>query len=88
MQLPFFGGWSARVRRVRRKWDRTREKVLRKKPEKKQELLEKLDQIEAGLRMLEEKELTRTDRYRVLKEVEVGLEEVISVLNPRDDDDK
>ena len=80
MQLPFFSSWDRRVRKLRKKWDRTREKVLRK--EEKQNLLEKLDQIENSLRVLEEKELTRTDRYRVLKEVEIGLEEVNDILKP------
>ena len=71
----FFTNWEGRIRKLRKKWDRTREKVLKRKGTEKQQLLEKLDQIENNLRLLEEKELSRIDRIKVRKEVEIDLEE-------------
>ncbi len=80
MDFSFFGGYEARVRKLRKKWDRTREKVLKRKGEEKKQLLEKLDQIENNLRLLEEKDLSRIDRIKVRKEVEIDLEEIVDSL--------
>ena len=87
MNLPFFTGWEGRIRKLRKKWDRTREKVLKRKSAEKQQLLEKLDQIENNLRLLEEKDLSRTDRIKVRKEVEIDLEELIDTLNEKQEKD-
>ena len=79
----FFTGWDRRIRKLRKRWDRTREKVLKRKGEEKRSLLEKLDQIESNLRLLEEKDLSRMDRIKVRKEVEIDLEEMIDTLNQK-----
>ena len=42
-----------------------------------------LDDVEQELRTLEEEELTRADRARILERVETGLKEIEETLKPR-----
>ena len=49
---------------------------MRQEKEKRIRLLEMLDDVENDLRVLEEQELTRIDRYRIMRNVENGLREV------------
>lgn len=79
-------GWNWKVRRLRKKWDRAREKTLKKKGSIRQMALQKLDTIENNLRMLEEQRLSRMDRARLSKEVEIGVAEVRGLLNTKPDE--
>ncbi len=73
-------GWGRRVRKLRKRWDRIREKTLKKKDPLKANLLARLDQTENGLRMLEERRLSRIERARLAKEVEIELSELREML--------
>lgn len=69
---------------MRKKWDRARERALRKKEPLRGQLLSQLDSIENSLRALEEQHLTRLDRARLAKSVEVDLEGVMEIIKERD----
>jgi len=84
MWLPFFGGWDRKIRKLRKKWDREREKALRKKSDQRLEILSKLDIVEDKLKMLEERELTRVDKARIAKEVEIELAGVEAMMSGKD----
>jgi len=71
-----FFGFDWKIRRLRNRWNRLRNKALRQEKEKRIRLLEMLDDVENDLRVLEEQELTRVDRYRIMRNVENGLREV------------
>ncbi len=73
-------GWGRRVRRLRKKWDRIREKTLKKKDPLKANMLARLDQVENSLRMLEERRLTRVERARLAREVDLDLSELKEML--------
>ena len=74
-------GWNWKVRRLRKEWDRTREKSLTKKGDIRRLSLEKLDDIEHHLRILEEDlRLTRRDKERFAKEIEIDIAEVRGLL--------
>jgi len=73
-------GWNWRVRRLRKRWDRLREKSLRKKNPVRMQALERLDMIASNLSMLEEQRLSRIDRARISKELEINLEEAKAIL--------
>ena len=79
-------GWSRKVRRLRRDWDRRREKALTKKGRVKKFLLEKLDKIENRLRIIEEQPLQRRSRGRIAKEIEIDLAEVKIILKMKDEE--
>jgi hypothetical protein len=66
-------GWNWRVRRLRKNWDRTREKTLKKKAQIRKPALEKLDAIENNLRMLEEQSLNRFAKAKLSKDIEINL---------------
>jgi len=74
--LRILFGWNWRVRRLRKHWDRERERCLKLKNPLRTELLEKLDNIENSLRMLEEKKMVRYEKLRMIKEVEIDLVEL------------
>ncbi len=76
-------GWGWKVRRLRKRWDRLREKALGKAEPMRRTALEKLDSIHSSLIMLEEKPLGKIDRIRIAKEVEIGLAEVKEILKAR-----
>jgi hypothetical protein len=71
--LEFLFGWGRKIRKLRKRWDRLREKSLKKDEPLKSTLLTRLDQIEQNLRMLEERRLTRIERARLAKEIEIDL---------------
>ncbi|MBI4176717.1 MAG: hypothetical protein HY518_05915 [Candidatus Aenigmarchaeota archaeon] len=83
--LGFLLGWGWRIRSLRKKWDRTREKTLKKKGQARKAALERLDTIENNLRLLEETKLTRLDRIRLSGEVETGINEVREFLKAKQD---
>ncbi len=77
-------GWKWRVRKIRKHWDRLREKSLKKQEPLRSTLLAKLDQIENNLRVLEErKSITRIERARISKEIEIDLEEVKALVKSK-----
>jgi ethanolamine utilization protein EutQ (cupin superfamily) len=78
--LTLFFGWKWRIRRLRKRWDRLREKALKKKGRMRAAVLERLDSTENDLRTLEEQRLNRVIRARMAKEVEIELEEVKAML--------
>ena len=65
IMLGFIFGWPRRIRKLRKRWDRLREKTLKKKGLVKKTALEKLDMIEQKLRTLVEQKITRLDRSRL-----------------------
>lgn len=79
-------GWRHRTRRLRKKWDRLREKSLGKSGPLKKLLLEKLDLAENNLKVLEERQINRIERARLAKEVEIALAEVKELLNAKPDE--
>ena len=79
-------GWNYRVRRLRKRWDRLREKTLKKHGAVRGEALKRLDFIENNIRTLEEQRLSRIARARMAKEAEIGLAEVKALLKSSDDE--
>jgi hypothetical protein len=76
-------GWNWRVRRLRKRWDRLREKALKKKNPIRMDALKKLDAISPNLTTLEEQHLGRVDRARISKDVEINLEGIKALLNTK-----
>ena len=76
-------GWNWKVRKLRKKWDRLREKSLKKKNPQRNELLKRLDMISPNLITLEEQRLGRIDKARISKDVEICLAEVKAVLKAK-----
>jgi len=81
MRLIF--GWNWRIRKLRKKWDRKREKALKKDESVRLMILEKLDSAENNLRILEEQRLSRVDRARLSKTLEIDLEEIGAMLKSK-----
>jgi len=81
MRLVF--GWNWRIRRLRKKWDRIREKSLKKHEPLRHVILEKLDNAENNLRILEEQRLGRVDRARLSKTLEIDLEGIKAMLKSK-----
>lgn len=81
--LGFLFGWSWKVRKLRKRWDRAREKALKKKGPLRRQILQRLDTIENSLRLIEEQPLNRVDRARLSKEVEIGIEEIKALLKAK-----
>ena len=85
MFLDRFFGHKRRIRKLRKKWDREREKALKLNGPMRSNVLKKLDQIELNLRTLEEQRLHRVELARISKEVEIDLEEVKAILDAKGD---
>jgi hypothetical protein len=77
-------GWDHRVRKLRKRYDRTREHALKKHGPLKSRLLQRLDAINSNLTTMEETQLGRIDRARIAKSVEIDLEEVREALKIRE----
>lgn len=73
-------GWNYRIRRLRKHWDRLREKALRKQQPVRGAALGKLDAISTSLTTLEEQQLSRIDKIRLSRDVEEGLEMVREMM--------
>ena len=73
-------GWNWKVRKLRKRWDRLREKALKKKNPIRIEALKRLDSIAPNLTTLEEQRLSRMDKARVSKDVEISLAEVRALI--------
>ena len=81
--LGFIFGHGRKIRKLRKRWDRLREKTLKKDQSLKSRLLTKEDQIEQNLRILEERQLHRGERERLIKELEIDLAEIKGLLNSK-----
>ncbi len=86
MMLGFLFGWPRKIRKLRKRWDRLREKSLKKRGLVKKTALEKLDMTEQKLRTLEEQKITRLDRSRLAREVELDLTEIKAMLQSTPDE--
>jgi hypothetical protein len=84
--LGFIFGWPRKIRKLRKRWDRLREKTLKKKGLVKKTALEKLDMTEQKLKTLEEQKITRLDRSRLAREVELDLTEIKAMLQATPDE--
>jgi DNA-binding transcriptional MerR regulator len=84
--LGFIFGWPRKIRKLRKRWDRLREKSLKKKGLVKKTALEKLDMIEQKLRTLEEQKITRLDRSRLAREIEIDLAEIKAMMDSTPDE--
>ncbi len=84
--LGFIFGWPRKIRKLRKRWDRLREKSLKKKGLVKKSALEKLDMTEQKLKTLEEQRITRLDRSRLAREVELDLTEIKAMLQATPDE--
>jgi hypothetical protein len=73
-------GWERRVRKLRKRWDRLREKADRKHGPVRAKALNLLDAINSNVTTMEERQLSRIDRARMAKDVEISLEEVRELL--------
>jgi len=73
-------GWNRKVRKLRKMWDRSREHALTKKGTLRQLVMQKLDSVSAQLRMIEEQPLTRVQRKKFAREIEIVLAEVKVML--------
>lgn len=76
-------GWDRKIRKLRKRWDRLRERSLKKDAAARANLLPKEDQIEQNIRILEERHLHRGERARLAKEVEIDLAEVKAILEEK-----
>ena len=83
--LPFFG-YKRRIRKLRKKWDRLREKALKKKSPMKEDILARMDLIEQNLRVLEERKVNRIERSRIAKEIEIDLEEIKTLVGMKEEE--
>ena len=81
--LGFIFGHGRKIRKLRKRWDRLREKTLKKNPELRAQLLPKEDQVEQNLRILEERRLHRGERARLIKELEIDLAEIKAMLDSK-----
>jgi hypothetical protein len=84
--LGFIFGWPRKIRKLRKRWDRLREKALKKKGLVKKTALEKLDMTEQKLKTLEEQKITRLDRSRLAREIEIDLAEIKTMLQVTPDE--
>ncbi|HLD78699.1 MAG TPA: hypothetical protein VJB16_06750 [archaeon] len=82
--LSFLFGWNAKVRRLRKRWDRLREKALRRHEPVRSQALTKLDTCASNLSTLEEQRLGRLDRARIAKDLEIALAEIKELLKLKD----
>ena len=84
----FFGFFSfgRKVRKLRKRWDRLREKTLKKKQPLKGDILTKMDVIEQNLRILEERKVSRVERSRLSKEIEIDLEGIKAMVKMKEDE--
>jgi len=76
-------GWNWKVRKLRKRWDRLREKALKKKNPVRNDMLKLLDVLAPNLTMLEEQKLSRADKARISKEIEIGLAEIKAMMDSK-----
>jgi len=79
--------WNRRVRKLRKRYDRIREHALKKKGPLKNRILQRLDAINSSITTMEEQRLSRVDRARISKDVEISLEEVKELMKYKEGED-
>lgn len=79
-------GFGRKVRKLRKRWDRLREKSLKKKQPLKGDILTKMDMIEQNLRILEERRVSRVERSRLAKEIEIDLEGIKAMVKTKEEE--
>ncbi|MBU0898342.1 MAG: hypothetical protein KKB03_02130 [Nanoarchaeota archaeon] len=79
-------GWNRRVRKIRRDWDRAREETLKKKGELRKILLKKLDLIEENIKLIEEQPLSRLNKRKIARGIEIDMEEIKTILEAKKDE--
>ncbi|NIO22556.1 MAG: hypothetical protein GTN38_00830 [Candidatus Aenigmarchaeota archaeon] len=84
--FTFLFGWNRKIRKLRKRWDRLREKALKKKQPMKGDILTKMDVIEQNLRVLEERRVSRVERSRLAKEIEIDLEGIKAMIKMKEDE--
>lgn len=72
-----------KIRKLRKSWDRMREKTLEKEGSLKEMLLTKEDSIEEKLRTLEERGINRPERAKLIKEIQIDLEEIRAYIKSK-----
>ena len=78
----FVFGWKGKIYKLRRKYDRIREKAdLLDNQQQKMDVLRILDQIENTLIMLEERRIGRFERKRLASSVKSSLEKAKAILD-------
>jgi len=80
MGIEIILGWEWKIRRLRRRWDRLREKSLKKKEPLKTQLLQRLDLIEGNISTLEEQKLGFLTRKRIEDDVNMQLKSVKTLI--------
>lgn len=84
--FAFLFGWKRKIRKLRKRWDRLREKALKKKQPLKGDILTKMDVIEQNIRILEERRVNRVERSRLAREIEIDLEGIKAMLEMEEDE--
>lgn len=84
--FTFLFGWNRKIRKLRKRWDRLREKALKKEQPLKGDILTKMDVIEQNLRVLEERKVNRVERSRLAKEIEIDLEGIKAMVKMKDEE--
>ncbi|HDD46446.1 MAG TPA: hypothetical protein ENG42_03140 [Candidatus Aenigmarchaeota archaeon] len=79
-------GTQRKIRKLRKKWDRLREKALKKKGRFRTDLLLKLDQVEQSIRLLEERKMNKWEIAKIAKEVEIELAEIEAMVKLKEDE--
>ena len=81
--FSFIFGWGYKIRRLRKRWDRLREKTLKKDASVRTRLLQREDQVEQNLRILEERRLNRGEKGRLARELELDLAEIKDMVDAK-----
>ena len=81
-------GWDRKIRKLRKRYDRIREHTLKKHGPLRSRVLQRLDAINSNLTTMEEQQLSRIDRARLSKDVEISLEEVRELLKFKQDEEE
>lgn len=84
--LGFIFGYGRKIRKLRKKWDRLREKALKKDNPQKSDILTKLDTIEQNLRIIEERNVNKREKSRISKELEIDLEEISAMVDMKSEE--
>jgi hypothetical protein len=84
--FTFLFGWGRKIRKLRKRWDRLREKALKKQQPMKGDILTKMDVIEQNLRILEERRVSRVERSRLAKEIEIDLEGIKEMIGMKEEE--
>ena len=74
--LEFILGWDWKIRRLRRKWDRLREKTLKLQSPSRTEILKHLDSIEKNLNVLEEQNINIVAKKSLISNVSRELDKI------------